>query len=117
MLAVVKNPHIKITGESIPKELLDFLSNHYDEVALITDDSLIDIEESQWFQQMKAGQTPGSTLRRYRKRAKLSQSELAEKLGMVKQNISAMEKGSRGISKASAYKLAEIFHVSPGRFI
>ncbi|MBI9105464.1 MAG: helix-turn-helix transcriptional regulator [Spirochaetales bacterium] len=56
-------------------------------------------------------------LKRYRKRAGLSQSELALKLGMVKENISAMETGSRGISKATAHKLSEIFQVSPGRFI
>lgn len=106
-----------VPQKSIPVELIEFLSSHYDGVEVIDDEQLIDIDKTEWYQEMKAKQIPGATLRRYRKRAELSQSEPAEKLGMVKQNISGMEKGSRGISKATAHKLAEIFRVSAGKFI
>lgn len=117
MQAVVKKPHIEITGEKIPQELLKFLKKNYKEVDLIEDDDTCDIAETEWYQTMKSKVTPGETIKRYRKRAKMSQVELAEKLGMVKQNVSGMEKGTRGISKATAHKLADIFQVSPGRFI
>ena len=76
-----------------------------------------DITETSWYQKMQEETTPGSTLKQYRQRSEMSQTELAQKLGMVKQNISAMENGTRDISKATAHKLAEIFQVSPGRFI
>ena len=118
MLAVVKKPHIEISGESIPEELLIFLRDHYEKIEIIeNEEASQDITDTQWYQSMQGRSNPGSTLKRYRKRAEMSQTELAEKLGMVKQNISAMEKGKRGISKATAHKLAEIFHVSPARFI
>jgi DNA-binding XRE family transcriptional regulator len=118
MLAVVKKPHIEISGELIPEELLSFLKDHYQKIEIIEDDEASqDITHTEWYKKMQGRTTPGSTLKRYRKRNEMSQSELAEKLGMVKQNISAMEKGTRGISKATAHKLAEIFQVAPGRFI
>jgi DNA-binding XRE family transcriptional regulator len=117
MLAVVKKPYIEISAEKIPEELMNFLRNHYKTVEIVDDDELVDISETNWYRSMASDRTPGSILKRYRKRTGMSQSELAEKLGMVKQNISAMENGSRGISKATAHKLAEIFQVHPGRFI
>ena len=118
MLAVVKKPYIEISGELIPEELLSFLKDHYKKIEIIEDsEATQDITHTEWYKNMQNRSNPGSTLRRYRKRAKMSQNQLAEKLGMVKQNISAMEKGTRGISKATAHKLAEIFKVSPGRFI
>ncbi len=116
MLVVVKKPHIEISGEIIPEELLVFLKEHYRGLKIIEEEAT-DITQTDWYHKSKADATPGATLKRYRKRLKLSQSELAEKLGMVKQNISAMEKGSRGISKATAKKLADIFQISAGRFI
>jgi len=118
MLAVVKKPHIEISGDSIPEELINFLRSHYQNIEIIADDEeLLDISETEWFQQRSEESSPGSTLRRYRKRAGMSQRELAEKLDMVKQNVCAMEKGTRGISINTAHKLAEIFQVSPARFI
>ncbi|MDA3809746.1 MAG: helix-turn-helix transcriptional regulator, partial [Spirochaetaceae bacterium] len=108
----------EISGELIPEELLSFLKDHYKNIDIIEDDdSSQNITDTIWYKNMQSKSNPGSTLKRYRKRADMSQSELAEKMGMVKQNISAMEKGKRGISKATAHKLSEIFQVSPGRFI
>ena len=118
MLAVVKKPHIEISGEKIPEKLLTFLKENYKGVELIDEnEELVDVTRTQWYQQMESESTPAATLKRYRKRAGMSQSELGIKLGMLKQNISAMERGARGISKATAHKLAEIFQTDPGRFI
>ncbi|MDA3850390.1 MAG: helix-turn-helix transcriptional regulator, partial [Spirochaetaceae bacterium] len=118
MLAVVNKPHIEISGDTIPEELLSFLKDHYKKVDIIeNDEAYQDITETDCYKKREQKSTPGSTLKRYRKRAELSQVDLAEKLGMVKQNVSSMEKGTRGISKTTAHKLAEIFQTSPGRFI
>jgi DNA-binding XRE family transcriptional regulator len=118
MLAVVKKPHIEISGDTIPEKLLKFLADNYDKVELLNDDeSFVDITKTGWYLEHASTTTPGAVLKRYRKRAGISQKELGEKLGLAKQNISAMERGSRGISKANAHKLAEIFQTSPARFI
>jgi DNA-binding XRE family transcriptional regulator len=118
MLAVVKKPHIEINADKIPENLLKFLTDNYEKVEIINnDDDLVDITETAWYRERANKSTPGQVLKRYRKRNGMSQTELGEKLGIAKQNVSAMERGVRGISKAMAHELAEIFQVSPGRFI
>lgn len=118
MLAVVKKPHIEINADEIPEKLLKFLTDNYSKVEIINNDNdLVDIEDTSWYRERANRSTPGQVLKRYRKRNGMSQTDLGEKLGIAKQNISAMERGSRGISKAMAHDLAEIFNVSPGRFI
>ncbi len=119
MLAVVKKPHIEISGENIPAKLIKFLTDNYSKIEIINDDDIsIDITETSWYLEQKNSLSkPGETLKRYRKRLGLSQKQLGDKLGIAKQNISAMERGTRGISKANTRKLAEIFHTSPARFI
>ncbi|MDA3957937.1 helix-turn-helix transcriptional regulator [Oceanispirochaeta sp.] len=118
MLAVVKKPHIEINAEEIPEKLIKFLTDNYSKVEIINnDDELVDIRETAWYRERANISKPGQVLKRYRKRNGLSQTELGEKLGIAKQNISAMERGSRGISKAIAHELSDIFQVSPGRFI
>ena len=113
-----KKTHIEISGDIIPEKLLKFLADNYDKVELLNDDeSFVDITKTGWYLEHTSTTTPGAVLKRYRKRAGISQKELGEKLGLAKQNISAMERGSRGISKANAHKLAEIFQTSPARFI
>ena len=118
MLAVVKKPHIEISADTIPGELLQFLKDNYQNIEIIeNNEEAHEIRSTEWYQEMSAASAPGKTLKRYRKRAGMTQTELAQKLGMLKQNISGMENGSRGISKTTAKKLAEIFQISPARFI
>ncbi|MDA3940344.1 MAG: helix-turn-helix transcriptional regulator [Spirochaetia bacterium] len=118
MLAVVKKPHIEISGDDIPEKLIKFLTDNYQKVEIINDDDdFVDITDTSWYLEHSNTHLPGNALKRYRKRANISQKELGDKLGVAKQNISAMERGTRGISKANAHKLAEIFQTSPVRFI
>ena len=118
MLVVVKKPHIEINAEEIPEELINFLTETYKNVDIINnDDELINVAETAWYRERKENSSPEQVLRRYRRRNGMSQAELGRKLGIAKQNISAMERGSRGISKKMAHELAEIFQISPGRFI
>jgi DNA-binding XRE family transcriptional regulator len=48
----------------------------------------------------------------------MTQTELGKALGGIsKQNISHMERGTQGISKENAKKLAKLFNVSSSVFI
>ena len=49
-------------------------------------------------------------LKGLRNREGLTQSKLGEILGIQQTNISQMERGKRSIGKASAKKIAELFH-------
>jgi transcriptional regulator with XRE-family HTH domain len=47
----------------------------------------------------------------------MTQEDLAARLGVTKQKISNMEHGAKPVSRKTAYQLAEVFGISPGRFI
>ena len=57
------------------------------------------------------------TVRAYRKKQGMTQSELAAKLGCKQANVSAIEKGARPIGVAMAKKLAKLFAVDVSLFI
>ena len=122
MQAVVKTPRIEIfiKGE-IPARLLSVLNEEYGgQVRLSKDkgDELVDIFETEWYRSVKSGMTPGDNLRIYRENHGLTQARLGEMLGGVpRQHISNMEREVRSISLKTARKLAEIFRVSPDKFI
>ncbi len=121
MLVVVNQPPIdfQIKGAFIPKNIIDTVKRQYGEdcVSVEEESDYINIDDLDWYKQAKAEETPGGNLRTYRQMQKMTQSELAEKLGIVKQNVSNMENGKRTISKDMAKKLAKIFRTSPARFI
>ena len=122
MQAVVKTPHIEINIKGdIPKKLLATLEEEYGqdvEISEEDDEELIDIFETDWYRDIKAGMTPGTYLKIYRENFGLTQAELGKRLGNVpRQHISNMECGSRNISLKTAKKLSQIFHVSPEKFI
>jgi putative transcriptional regulator len=54
-------------------------------------------------------QTVGNTVQKYRHAAALTQEELAEKAGVTRQTIIAIEKGNYIPSVLLALKLAKIF--------
>ena len=62
--------------------------------------------------------SPGENLKIYRENHGLTQGQLGELLDCVpRQHISNMERGVRSISTKTARKLAQLFTVSPGKFI
>jgi transcriptional regulator with XRE-family HTH domain len=73
--------------------------------------------EMEWYREMKEKETPGDTLRFYRNLHNMTQDKLAAKLGVTKQKISNMEHNTKPISRKTVYQLAEIFKISPGRFV
>ena len=120
MLVVVNQPHINnftIRGTISDKDL-KFLKNHFGENLTIKyDDDLVDFHDTDWFREVEPELTPASNLAFYRKLAKMTQTELGEKLGVSKQVISDMEHERRAISKKAAKELSKIFDVSIERFI
>lgn len=80
-------------------------------------ESTINIKESEWYQKMKNEITPGSTLKRYRKRREISITELAKRSEVTEQNLLDMENEIKLIDKETANKLAVIFQTSPERFM
>lgn len=55
----------------------------------------------------------GERLRSKRKSFKLSQAELADKIGCSKGLIGDIERGTRNITKNTAVKLADVFNTDP----
>ena len=88
-------------------------------IAVIDDDGdeLLDPHEMDFYKKAKAEETPRKNMRLFRRNLKMTQPELAEKLGTTKQAISNMENGIRPISKKTAKELAAIFKVSVSNFI
>ena len=122
MQAVVKTPRIEILirGE-IPDKLMSVLNEEYGEQIRFSEantDDLVDVFETDWYRSIKSGMAPGDNLKTYRENHGLTQARLGELLGGVpRQHVSNMEREVRSISLKTARKLAQIFQVSPGKFI
>ena len=122
-MLVVVNQHrtnFRIEG-GVPKDILDYVENRYgkENVSVMDDEGevLLDPHEQDWFKKAEASDSPGRNMRMFRRFAKMTQPQLAEKLGTSKQAVSNMENGIRTISKKTAKELARIFSVSVSNFI
>ena len=104
---------------SVPQNVIDYLKSEFGQlnVTVDSDDELIDPFETELFKETLSRLSPGSNLKFYRKQSKMTQQDLAAKLGTTKQAICAMEHGSRPISKKNAKIFASLFRTSPARFI
>ena len=96
------------TGESITSL---FNSLHKE------DEEWINIEDTDWYKNLKASRTPAVNLKFYRTQKRMTQKALGEVLGIEKQYVSDMEHGRKEISKMMAKRLADYFNVSVSRFI
>ena len=104
---------------SVPQNVIDYLKSEFGQpnVTVESDDDLIDPFKTEWFKETMIHLTSGSNLRFYRKQNKMTQRDLADKLGTTKQAICAMEHDVRSISKKKAKALADLFGTSPARFL
>jgi transcriptional regulator with XRE-family HTH domain len=59
----------------------------------------------------------GKRLKAIRHQRRITQVELAEKLGTHQANVSQIERGVRGLTLQQAVKLARMLHVSPDRLL
>ena len=122
MQAVVKTPRIELQIQGdIPPKLISVLEEEFgDDLRLQEeqDDEIANVFETEWYRQIKLSITPSDNLKIYRDNRGWTQAQLGEKLGgLPRQHISNMERGLRPISKNMAKRLAQIFEVSPSKFI
>jgi DNA-binding XRE family transcriptional regulator len=80
------------------------------------DDPLMDVRDCDWYKDAKESITPGYNLRLMRQLRKMTQQELADKLGISKQQISNMEKGRSPIGKKMAMRLGKALNRPYGNF-
>ncbi|MBD3320468.1 MAG: helix-turn-helix domain-containing protein [Chitinivibrionales bacterium] len=127
MVAVVKKPRtkkptLKVEG-NIPFWMISRMKKEYGKNLIIKEEyekeeEYVDLFSTAWHKKTENETSAGDTIKMYRENAGLTQEDLGNKLGKVpRQNVSAMEKGRRGISKDIARKLANIFKVPIDRFI
>ena len=122
MLAVVEAPPMRRTekpvsfrveGKNIPKAVLAFLDALFpDHVRIDDDEDLVPVENTDWYKKAKAKMTPAKALKIMRTNAGLTQKQLADKIGIAKQNYNSLERGSRPISMMMAKKLADALGTS-----
>lgn len=123
MQAVVVTPHTKkangpdfrVEGKFIPMWFIELMKNAFTNVKVENDthSDYVNIFETGWYKKLHAKEKPGEALKILRIAAGLTQDQLAKKSGILKQNICAMEKGTRKITLKSAQKLATALGTSP----
>lgn len=122
MRAVVEAPPMRRTekpvsfrveGKNIPKAVLAFLDALFpDHVRIDDDEDLVPVENTDWYKKAKAKMTPAKALKIMRTNAGLTQKQLADKIGIAKQNYNSLERASRPISMMMAKKLADALGTS-----
>lgn len=122
MLAVVKKLHTEFTIQGqIPEKYIRMLKTDFRSDFVIEEDddgdTFIDATQTDWYRELKSKETPGNTLRFYRKLNGFTQPQLAEKPGITKQRVSNMEHNLKPVSRRMAYRLAGLFGIRSGRFI
>ena len=113
MLALVKKPRIELSlqGERVA-ELLEWIGKKY-EVTVLDPDSgeeLVPIESTDYWREMESNRV-GNLLAGARLKAGLTQTQLAEKVGIRQNMVSDYERGRRTYSDAMARRLAEVLEV------
>ena len=116
MLALVKKPHIEISlqGERVD-ELIEWIRKKF-EVNILTSNNAesIAIEETDFWKEMQSNRI-GNLLSAARLKENLSQSQLADKLGVRQNMISDYERGKRRLSPAMAKRIAEFLNLKVDR--
>ena len=116
MLALVKKPRIEISlqGEHVD-ELIEWIGKKF-EVSILTSENSesVPIEETDFWKEMQSNRI-GNLLIAARLKANLSQSQLAQKLGIRQNMISDYERGKRRLSPAMAKRIAKTLNIKVDR--
>ena len=113
MLALVKKPYIEISihGEHVD-ELLAWIKKKYDVTVLADEpaDESVSIESTEYWQEMEKNRI-GNLLAAARLKAGLTQTQLAEKLGIRQNMVSDYEHGRRTYSDTMGKRLSQTLKV------
>ena len=108
MQSTDKPVSFRIEGDNIPKPVLAFLIALFPDYVRIDDDEeLVAVEDTEWYKETEVRMTPAKTLKIMWTNAGLTQQQLADKIGIAKQNYNSLERGARPISMLMARKLAK----------
>ena len=117
MLARVKKPRIDLSihGEHID-ELIAWIGQKYD-ISILAEESgdeFVSIESVEYWREMEKNRV-GNLLAGARLKAGLTQTELAEKLGIRQNMVSDYERGRRPLSDAMAKRLCNVLKIKEER--
>ena len=102
-------------GKNIPDYLVIFLKSAFpnvEEVKDSDDEECVEISKSNWFKEIETQTTPAESLKLLRTSFGYTQQALADKAGITKQQISAMERGKEPIGRKMAHRLADALGTS-----
>ena len=104
----------KVSGKNIPKPVIAFLDALFpDSVRIDEDDDVLEpVEGMDWYKKAKKRIDPAKALKIMRVNAGLTQAQLAQKVGLAKQNYNSLERGGRPISMLMSKKLADALGTS-----
>ena len=97
-------------GKNIPDYLVIFLKSAFpnvEEIKSEDNEESINIMDTDWFKEMEARSTPAESLKLLRTTFGYTQQQLADKAGITKQQVSAMERGKEPIGRKMAHRLAD----------
>ena len=72
----------------------------------------VEIIKSDWFKEIESKTSPAESLKLLRTTFGYTQQQLADKVGITKQQISAMERGREPIGRKMAHRLANALGTS-----
>ena len=72
----------------------------------------LEITKTDWFKETEARSTPAESLKLLRTTFGYTQQQLADKTGITKQQVSAMERGKEPIGRKMAHRLANALGTS-----
>ena len=96
-------------GKNIPDYLVIFLKSAFpnvEEIKCDDNEESINIMDTDWFKETEAKSTPAESLKLLRTTFGYTQQQLADKAGITKQQVSAMERGKEPIGRKMAHRLA-----------
>ena len=118
MLALVKTPRIELSihGERVD-ELIAWIRKRYDVSVLSTEDleESVPVEETEFWKEMEKNRV-GNLLAGARLKARLTQAQLAKKLGIQQNMVSDYERGRRQVSPSMVKRFGAVLHVKEEHF-
>jgi hypothetical protein len=87
-------------GKNIPDYVVLYFQSAFPDVEVVdADEEPVEIIKSDWFKEIESKTTPAESLKLLRTTFGYTQQQLADKVGITKQQISAMERGREPIGR------------------
>jgi DNA-binding XRE family transcriptional regulator len=100
-------------GKNIPDYVVLYFQSAFPDVEVVdADEEPVEIIKSDWFKEIESKTTPAESLKLLRTTFGYTQQQLADKVGITKQQISAMERGREPIGRKMAHRLANALGTS-----